>query len=300
MLLLAQIMVLGAIALVIMQLFSSGEEKHLSFQSLSAREEGLEDYRKIVRPTGGKWSPLRIVSMINRPLLPAAMRQRLNSDLAITKIKMIAEEFMFLQEIFMVALLFVLVSVADKRHLPLAIIAGIGIGFLIPHFWLVSKANKVKREITRLLPDTIDLLTLCVNAGLDFMLALKWVVDKSHPSALTEELKNLMQEIGIGKSRRAALLSLSQKYRLTDVSSFTRSLIQADRMGTSVAQALEILSEDMRRRRFNRGEQQALKAPIKLLFPLLVFIFPVVIIIIAGPIFLQFMGNKALMGGIGG
>lgn len=295
MLLFAQILVIGAIALVIMRLFPSGEELHLPL-----REEGLEDYRKIIRPTGGRINLLRFISLINRPLLPAQMRQRLNSDLAITKIKMIAEEFMFLQEVFIVALLFVLVSVADKRHLPLAIAAGIGIGFLLPRFWLLSKANKVKREITRLLPDTIDLLTLCVNAGLDFMLALKWVVDKSQPSALTEELKNLMQEIGIGKSRRAALMSLSLKYQLPDVSSFTRSLIQADRMGTSVAQALEILSEDMRRRRFNRGEQQALKAPIKLLFPLLVFIFPVVIVIIAGPIFLQFMGSKGVFGGLAG
>ncbi|MFZ5800856.1 MAG: type II secretion system F family protein [Candidatus Omnitrophota bacterium] len=295
MLLFAQILVIGAIALVIMRLFPSGEELHLPL-----REEGLEDYRKIIRPTGGRINLLRFISSINRPLLPAQMRQRLNSDLAITKIKMIAEEFMFLQEVFIVALLFVLVSVADKRHLPLAIAAGIGIGFLLPRFWLLSKANKVKREITRLLPDTIDLLTLCVNAGLDFMLALKWVVDKSQPSALTEELKNLMQEIGIGKSRRAALMSLSLKYQLPDVSSFTRSLIQADRMGTSVAQALEILSEDMRRRRFNRGEQQALKAPIKLLFPLLVFIFPVVIVIIAGPIFLQFMGSKGVFGGLAG
>lgn len=296
MLLLAEFLVLGAIILITIQLFSTGEESHLSFKGLSAREEGLEDYRKIIQPTGGKFSLVRLVSMVNRPLLPAPMRLRLNSDLAIAKVKMIAEEFMFIQEIFMVALLLVLVSTADKRYLPLAFFAGIGIGFFLPRFWLASKANKIKREITRLLPDTIDLLTLCVNAGLDFMLALKWVVDKSHPSALTEELKNLMQEIGIGKSRRAALLSLSMKYQLPDVSSFTRSLIQADRMGTSMARALEILSEDMRRRRFNRGEQQALKAPIKLLFPLLVFIFPVVIIIIAGPILLQFMSNKALLG----
>jgi tight adherence protein C len=182
----------------------------------------------------------------------------------------------------------------------LAILVCIGGGYFLPRFWLSTKTSKIKQEITKVLPDTIDLLTLCVNAGLDFMLALKWVVEKSQPNILIEELKNLMQEISIGRSRRAALLTLAQKYRIPDVSSFTRSLIQADRMGTSVSQALEILSEDMRRQRFNRGEQQALKAPIKLLLPLLAFIFPVVGIIIAGPILLQFMGSKSIFGALGG
>lgn len=298
MFLLAQILLLVAITIVVVQHFPKEEEAHSLFQSLiPAKDEIPEDYLKVKR---SNWNIVRLISLVNRPLMPPKLRDRVNSDLAIVKIRLSAEEFFLIQESLIVLLFFGLVPVSQPQYLPLTILVCIGLGYLAPQFWLHIKTNKIKQEITKVLPDTIDLLSLCVNAGLDFMLALKWVIEKSQPNLLIEELRNLMQEIGIGKSRRAALVSLAQKYRLPDVSSFTRSLIQADRMGTSVSQALEILSEDMRRQRFNRGEQQALKAPIKLLFPLLAFIFPVVGIIIAGPILLQFMSSKSMFGAMGG
>jgi len=195
--------------------------------------------------------------------------------------------------------MFLFLPLPEKRFVPMTFLGCIVAGFILPHFWLSIKVSKIKKELTKVMPDIIDLLNLCVNAGLDFMLALKWVVEKSEQSPFVQELRNLMQEISIGKSRRAALIALSQKYQVPDVSSFARTLIQADRMGTSIAQALDILSEDMRRRRFQRGEQQALKAPLKLLFPLLVFIFPVVLVIIAGPILLQFTSSKGAFSGLG-
>ena len=88
--------------------------------------------------------------------------------------------------------------------------------------------------------------------------------------------------------------SLAEKYRLPDLSTFARTLIQADKMGTSVSEALTMLAEDMREARFRRGEQMAMKAPMKLLVPLLFFIFPVVGVLVAGPIFLQFMLNSPM------
>ena len=123
-------------------------------------------------------------------------------------------------------------------------------------------------------PSFFDLLGLCVNAGLDFMMALKYVVEKSYPTTIIEELRNMMQEINVGKPRRDALRDLAKKYEMPDLSTFSRTLIQADRMGTSVSEALNILSEDMRETRFRRGEAMALKAPLKMLIPLLFFIFP--------------------------
>ena len=141
----------------------------------------------------------------------------------------------------------------------------------------------------RELPDAIDLLALCVNAGLDFMLALKWVVEKSPPSIMMNELNFILQEISVGKTRRDALRDFAAKYDFPDLASFSRTLIQADKMGTSVSEALNILSEDMRSSRFRRGEQFALKAPMKMLVPLLFFIFPVVGVLVAGPIFVQFV-----------
>lgn len=297
MLLFAQILLLVAIGILVAQFLSPRQQVSPLFKTLiPKKDESTDEYLKVKKNT---WNILKLVSFINYPLIPPQVKEGINSDLSLAKIRLSAEEFMVIQELVIALLLLIILPVVEKRLVPLTILFGVVGGYIIPHFWLKIKTSKIKREIAKVLPDTIDLLNLCVNAGLDFMLALKWVVEKSQPNILIDELKNLMQEIGIGKSRKAALIALSQKYRTSDMSSFARTLIQADRMGTSVAQALEILSEDMRRRRFQRGEQQALKAPIKLLFPLLVFIFPVVGIIIAGPILLQFMNSKAIMG-IGG
>jgi tight adherence protein C len=104
----------------------------------------------------------------------------------------------------------------------------------------------------------------------------------------------MMQEINVGKPRRDALRDMARKYELPDLSTFSRTLIQADRMGTSVIEALNILSEDMREARFRRGEAMALKAPLKMLVPLLFFIFPVVAILVAGPVFLDFLQNNPI------
>jgi len=298
MLLFAEITLLIALGILITQIFPQRKDVSPLFKSLiPSRDESVEEYLKVKRP---HWSPLRIVSFINRPLIPPQLKERINADLSLAKIRLNAEEFMVIQEALMAVFILFFLPLIQKRAAPVAILVCLVAGYFLPKFWLSIKTGKIKKEIVKALPDTIDLLNLCVNAGLDFMLALKWVVEKSQPTLLIEEMKNLMQEISIGKSRRAALVSLSQKYQIPDMSSFARTLIQADRMGTSVAQALEILSEDMRRRRFARAEQQALKAPIKLLFPLLVFIFPVVGIIIAGPILLQFMNAKNMFGAIGG
>ena len=124
------------------------------------------------------------------------------------------------------------------------------------------------------------------------MLSLRWVVEKSPPSVMIDDLNTVLQEINLGKTRQDAIRDLANRYELPDLSTFSRTLIQADKMGTSVTDALNILAEDMRLARYRRGEQLALKAPMKMLVPLLVFIFPVVGILVAGPIFLDFIENN--------
>ena len=155
-------------------------------------------------------------------------------------------------------------------------------------FYLKMKLKKSKEEILVALPDAIDLLALCVGAGLDFMLAVKWVVEKSKTNPLVDELKIVLQEIKVGKHRKQALSDMGKRLDMPDISSFVRTLIQADKMGISVSEALKILSEDARLQRFRRGEAIALKAPIKMLVPLIFFILPVVAIIVGAPVILQF------------
>lgn len=209
-------------------------------------------------------------------------------------VNMNPEEFFLLKEAMIVFLLIVLFPIVNPETITFWLLSSLVFGYMIPEFWLKGRIKRAKYVIMRDLPDVIDLLGLCVNAGMDFMLSIKWVVEKSPQSVLTEELNVVLQEINMGKTRRDALKDLALRYDLIDVSSFARTIIQADKMGTSVSDALNILSEDMRLSRYRRGEQIALKAPLKMLVPLLLFIFPVVGILVIGPVFIDFLQNNPM------
>lgn len=170
------------------------------------------------------------------------------------------------------------------------LLAGL-VGFLIPSLWLKARIRRRHRAIVKLLPEVIDIWSLCVGAGLDFLGSLNRVVAlkafKDEP--LIEELAMALQEVRLGKRRFEAFKAMAKRVNLPELSSFVRTLVQADRMGTPVAEVLEVHSEDMRLYRFTRAERAALRAPIKILVPLIFFIMPCVGIIVAAPIFLQFM-----------
>ena len=235
------------------------------------------------------------LALFNRPLAISPLGRRIYRDLSMAKSRMTVEEFFLIKEILIGIFVLLVFKFNDNGDFFMFwILMGIALGYMAPEFWLKSRIKKIKEDILRYLPDTVDLLGLCVNAGLDFMMALKYVVEKSNPTVIIDELRNMMQEINVGKPRRDALRDLAKKYELPDLSTFSRTLIQADRMGTSVIEALNILSEDMREARFRRGETMALKAPLKMLLPLLFFIFPVVAILVAGPVFLDFFQNNPL------
>ncbi|MCA9409506.1 MAG: type II secretion system F family protein [Candidatus Omnitrophica bacterium] len=237
-------------------------------------------------------SYLRKVSIVNKPLCSGALRRRIAKDLITAHVDITPEEFILAKEILIGVFLFLFMPRAKPDQIFAFASFSLAGGYMLPEFWLKGKIKKVKDTIVKELPDAIDLLGLCVNAGLDFMLSLKWVVEKSPPSVMIDELNIVLQEINVGKTRRDAIKDLAGRYELPDLSTFARTLIQADKMGTSVTDALNILSEDMRLARYRRGEQLALKAPLKMLVPLLIFIFPVVAILVAGPILLDFIENN--------
>ena len=244
---------------------------------------------------------LRNMSVINKPLGSTMLRKRIARDLGMARSELTVDEFLFIKEALIVGLLILFYPTAkgNADFIPFWFLMSFAIGYLLPEFYVKGRVKKVKEAIVKNLPDTVDLLSLCVNAGLDFMMALKYLIEKSAPNIIIQEFNTMLQEISVGKPRREALRDLARKYELPDLSTFTRTLVQADRMGTSVSEALNILSEDMRQARFRRGEAMALKAPMKMLVPLLFCIFPVVAILVAGPIFLDFFRNnpmKALTG----
>lgn len=224
-----------------------------------------------------------------------AKRQQLENKLFGARVGLTPEQFFGAKEFMLILALFF-----GFGFLPKEEIAKIGIvcvvGFFMPDLWLDMKLKARKAAVIRSLPDTVDLLSLCVDAGLDFIAAARWIVEKSKASAFIEELSLMLHEIKIGKPRREALKDLSHRINTPDVTAFARTLIQADRMGTPIAEALAILSEDTRERFFRRAERQALQSPMKMLIPLIFFILPVVGVIVGGPIAIQFMSGSLLSG----
>lgn len=199
-------------------------------------------------------------------------------------------EFLVFQAASLILVPVVAVILLGKNFsLPGLIIISLTAGLLLPVIWLNNQVKKRQRRIRRDLPNAIDLLNLCVSGGMDFMLAVNTVTRELKASELTRELSEVYRQTQMGKTRREALKDLALRLEMPEMHSFVRTLVQADRMGTPLADALNLQAEEMRVRRFQQGEAMALKAPIKLLFPLFAFILPVVLIIVGGPIMLQFM-----------
>lgn len=232
---------------------------------------------------------------LNEGLIKALKVEKpLKNKMYLAKWKTTPAEFMAAKELLAIALPLVLFLLGIKHVLWLAVAASVGLIF--PDLILNSRVRKRKYSIVRILPETIDLLGLCVGAGLDFMAAVRWVVDKVKPNPMIEELVLVLKEINVGKPRVEALRDMAKRLDIPDVTSFVRTLIQADRMGTPVEEAFRILSEDSRMRRFHRGERQAMKAPLKMLIPLIFCILPVILIIVAGPILIRFIKEGLFAG----
>jgi len=194
----------------------------------------------------------------------------------------------FLKEMLLIAA-FVAVVLILRIAQPLATILVI-FPFFLPELMIWQARKKREFYIMRTFPEIVDLLSLCLSAGLDFTAALKWVTEGRFmfKNPMVEELRKVKDEITLGKSRAQALKNMEQRLGITEVSSLVRTLIIAENMGVSVSDALDRFSVDARERRFHRGERQARVAAIKILFPLIFLILPVVGIVIIGPIVLRF------------
>jgi tight adherence protein C len=164
------------------------------------------------------------------------------------------------------------------------------VGYMIPGVWLSRKIKERRKEIQLALADVIDLLTISVEAGLGFDPAMQRVVEKWE-NALTQEFGRMLSEMRIGKSRREAMKELTKRCNVDDLNVFISSIIQADQLGVSITQVLRVQSKQMRMRRRQRAEEQAHKAPIKMLFPMVFLIFPALYIVILGPAIPQIMNS---------
>jgi tight adherence protein C len=185
------------------------------------------------------------------------------------------------------ALMGVLIVSATGSGLGLLFMGAFGVGgFIAPDYFVSLKAKGRREKIRADLPDALDLLAVSVEAGLGFDGAIAKLTEHME-GPLAEEFGLTLGEMRIGESRADALKRMSERVDAPELSSFTRAIIQADQLGTSLGRILRVQAADTRLRRQAAAEERAMKAPIKMLFPTVLFIFPAMFLIILGPAFLN-------------
>jgi tight adherence protein C len=196
--------------------------------------------------------------------------------------------------------LLILVFSVGKASIPLGqrllfTVGGFVIGFYVPQLWLSSKIGRRQKEVRKAMPDALDLLTICVEAGLGFEAAMSKVSEKWE-SELSRCFARVLQEIQLGKVRREALRDMADHLGLPEMTSFVAAVIQSEQLGVSMAKVLRIQSDQMRVKRRQRAEEEAHKAPVKMLIPMALLIFPALMITLMTPAALRLMGS--MLGGM--
>src|SRR3954468_2476277 len=170
------------------------------------------------------------------------------------------------------------------------VVVGLLFGYTIPEFWLGGRVKKRQHLILLQIPDALDLLTISVRAGLGFDAALGKIVEKME-GPLVDEFRRALAEVRVGKARREALRDIVPRTEVPPLTNFLGAIIQAEQLGVSISKVLQVQSEQLRIERRQRAEEQAAKAPIKMLFPLVGCIFPSLFIVILGPAIILIMIN---------
>lgn len=168
------------------------------------------------------------------------------------------------------------------------------LGFYFPQLWLSSKISRRQKEVRRAMPDALDLLTICVEAGLGFDAAMSRVSEKWQ-SELSLCFARAIQEVQLGKIRREALRDMADRIGLAEMTSFVAAVIQSEQLGVSLAKVLRIQSDQMRVKRRQHAEEEAHKAPLKMLIPMGLLIFPSLLIVLLTPAALRLI-HSALGG----
>jgi tight adherence protein C len=181
---------------------------------------------------------------------------------------------------------------ASGNSLPAKVILGVPafalLGVLLPFLWLRRRAGRRRLVIWRGLPDAFDLMTTCVEAGLGLDSAFQKVSEKLG-GPVADEFGEMLREVAMGKTRRDALRDMGERTGVPDLQAFANTIIQAEELGTSLGAALRAQAGDMRRRRRQHAEEEARRAPTKMVFPLVFFILPSLFVVIIGPVAIELM-----------
>jgi len=226
-------------------------------------------------------------------ILPTSLIARSQKWLVIAGDKMTLSQFLTIVLITATALpgiFFVFAWIATDGSIDfrlwLVILLIAAIGFFLP-FWMLRRSARNRQKIIwRSLPGAMDLMTTCVESGLSLDYAMQRVAERYH-GPLADELNRALREIGLGKTRREALIDMADRVDLPDLHIFVNSIVQAEQLGTSIGQVLRTQAQGLRLRRRQRAEQIARQAPVKMIFPMVFCFIPALFIVIIGPVVLN-------------
>lgn len=183
------------------------------------------------------------------------------------------------------------VAMASDDGIFMAILMGGGLGFMYPNIWLSDHTKKRNLAILKALPFFLDIVTLSIESGLNLTGALQKAVDKCKPGPLMVEINRVLREVRAGKPRVDALRDMADRLDYSPMSSLVSALVQGELMGSSLAPILRAQSDQRRTERFQRAEKLAMEAPVKMLGPLIMFIFPCTFVVLGFPIAMKFLNS---------
>lgn len=227
-------------------------------------------------------------------LLPSTMAERVEGALVQGGVKMKPGQFIALCGVLMGVLPIIAVLYATAMGMggPIMLLlffGSIGLGAYGPRIWLLGRIKKRQKLIWRALPDAFDLITASVEAGLGIDAAFTRVIDKVQ-GPFAEELARTMREISMGRARRDAFVDMSDRTGVEELRSLVNAVVQAEAMGISIGGVIRVQTGVIRTKRRQKAEEQAFKAPVKMVFPLVFFIFPAIMVVIGGPAAIQLKG----------
>jgi len=242
--------------------------------------------------------PVALLARAMRPMLPVHYLDEVEGLLVMAGLatSVGAPHFAALRVILGAGLPLLLGVLARGRAGLMSLLATGLLGWIGPKFWLQRRISARQRQISKALPDAVDLLTVSVEAGLGFDAAVSRVAERMS-GPLGDEWRHFLRLVRMGSPRRDALRQFGDRSGVADLKLFATSVIQADQLGVSMGRVLRVQAEEIRRRRRQRAEEAAMKAPIKMLFPLVFLIFPAVFVVLLGPAAIQVV--QALTGTLG-
>ena len=241
------------------------------------------------------WPFIRIISFFFCQLLPYEMMERIEKKLQHTGVSYLltAEQFVACRviSVFFGFVFGVILMTGVKDGAPIWVFFTTILGFVMPDIWLNDTRKRRELAVIRAMPTYLDFITMAVEAGLNLQGALGQAMEKAPKSPLRNEFAIVLRDLRAGLPRAEALRRMADRLDVKEVTSFVSAMIQSEKMGSSMATVLRVQAEQRRNERFQRAEKQAMEAPIKLVGPLILFIFPVTFIVLGFPIVMKFMAE---------